>query len=481
MSGGEALDLALGLLRAPARRGLLVTRPLPTGMTTLLEVAGGSARAARDASAATGATPEELLEASRFFVQQVLFHESANAYRILGARPDAPQPQLASHHRLLQRWLHPDRDGGLAWDSAFSARVNEAWSRLRSPQARREYDAQLAARGPATASHAPAAPGADRGPVARVPAHRSPPPASTVPVAGHRVPLSESAVRSVRGPFAVLAVTLACLALLWLARQGAAPPALDLDSRPTAAAERSATEPDPATRGAEPPAPDAPDAHPAPIAARQSVQAEPLAATVGETGTELPANSPQPVAHPADLPHAADARDADDPAVAAYEGAEAVRDEVPANDEANIRSPAHAAIEPAPAVVSSLLQDSPIPQTTPTLDPLQLFQQAEATLAQAASYLASDGSRVPPVWNDFPTEVAAAEARARLVQRLADAQPVPIQLVQPRWRMGDQRAGVEAGYRVASLRGDEEGRLHVEMTRREQRWLITHLALEPTP
>ena len=60
MSGGEALDLALGLLRAPARRTHLAARPLPTGMTTLLEVAGGSESAAQAASAATGGSQAHL-------------------------------------------------------------------------------------------------------------------------------------------------------------------------------------------------------------------------------------------------------------------------------------------------------------------------------------------------------------------------------------------------------------------------------------
>src|SRR5690606_6622557 len=239
MSGGEALDLALGLLRAPARRGVLVARPLPTGMTTLLEVAGGSTRAANTASEATGATPEELLEASRFFVQQVLFHEGANAYRILGARPDAPQSQLLHHHRLLQRWLHPDRDGGQAWDSAFSARVNEAWTRVRTPHARRAYDAELAAQGPMAALR-PSEPDAAGDPAALVPTRRVPPP-------------PPSPARSIAGPLAVIAVTAACLGLLWLAQHRDTPAPDPAPGRPYAA---DAPQPQTPTANPTPPIPD---------------------------------------------------------------------------------------------------------------------------------------------------------------------------------------------------------------------------------
>lgn len=207
MSGGEALDLALGLLRAPSRRELLAARPLPEGMTTLLEVAGGSSSAARAAATATGASPPELREAARFFVQQVLFHEGANAYRVLGADPSASQSTLSRHHRLLQRWLHPDRDGGDAWDSAFSARVNEAWARVRTEQARRAYDAELP--GLAAKPH----PGTETE-VAPTPIHSLAPLVSRRGLAAPPNPAGRLA-----GPLAVLAAVLLCIWLAWLLYQ----------------------------------------------------------------------------------------------------------------------------------------------------------------------------------------------------------------------------------------------------------------------
>src|SRR5690554_279730 len=219
MSGGEALDLALGLLRAPARRTHLAARPLPTGMTTLLEVAGGSESAAQAASAATGGSPAELLEASRFFVQQILFTDDASAYRVLGAGPDAPQSTLQAHHRHLQRWLHPDRDGGEAWDSAFSARVNDAWNQLRTPKARRAYDqsrpGHAAPRAPTTATAATATAEWPARPAASASSWHPP---SAIALAEEPLP-RPNRLRRFAGPLAVLVLGLACVWLLWMEQQ----------------------------------------------------------------------------------------------------------------------------------------------------------------------------------------------------------------------------------------------------------------------
>ena len=229
MAGGEALVLALGLLRAPSRRTQLAARPLPTGMTTLLEVAGGSHSAANAAAQSTGATPAELLEASRFFVQQVLFTEGATAYRVLGASQDAEQSTLVTHHRLLQRWLHPDRSNGEAWDSAYSAQVNEAWSRLRTPRIRQAYDDALIALG-LTDFESPTSQNSP--PVGRGYAPDASDPKSTA-IAGSRSSSGVGGVaptygnddfkskrfRTFFGPAAVVAVGAVCIALLWMVQQ----------------------------------------------------------------------------------------------------------------------------------------------------------------------------------------------------------------------------------------------------------------------
>ena len=85
-----------------------------------------------------------LLEASRFYLEQVLFADpDADAYRVLGLAPDVPHETIRIHQRWLQRWLHPDRaQAGDA--SVFATRVNQAFAQLRSPESRHAYDVRLA-------------------------------------------------------------------------------------------------------------------------------------------------------------------------------------------------------------------------------------------------------------------------------------------------------------------------------------------------
>lgn len=140
---GDALDWAVALARAPGERHALRQRPLPDGMDTVLQVAGGSHAAAIDEAAAhAGMAPAEVVEAARFYLREMLFFPDADAYRVLGLAADASDEQVKHHHRLLQQWLHPDRPTS-DWDAAFAARVNAAWSQLRTPARREAYAATL--------------------------------------------------------------------------------------------------------------------------------------------------------------------------------------------------------------------------------------------------------------------------------------------------------------------------------------------------
>src|SRR5690606_2486795 len=180
-NAGEALELAMGLLRAPAHRSALRARPLPQGVGKVLAIASGSADALDRAARHTGHDRAGLHGASRFLVQQVLLAEGADAYRVLGAERRAAHATLRDHHRHLLRWLHPDRTGpGSQWDSALSSRVNQAWNHLRTDAARTQYDAATRisppAASPAGASPAGAATAATRAPVGAATAAMSPTP-----------------------------------------------------------------------------------------------------------------------------------------------------------------------------------------------------------------------------------------------------------------------------------------------------------------
>ena len=142
--GGDALELALALRAAPAHARMLRSRELPAAMATLLELAAGRRETVDACARRTGESPRVLVEAAILFIQQVLFDERSDHYRVLGVRADAPVETIHEHHRWLMRWLHPDRAGD-RWETVYSDRVNAAWNVLRSPERRQHYDAERAA------------------------------------------------------------------------------------------------------------------------------------------------------------------------------------------------------------------------------------------------------------------------------------------------------------------------------------------------
>lgn len=137
--GSEALALALALYRAPNQRHALRTMALPHDIGLVLQLASAPQPLLHNTANEVGETEGTIVEASRFYLQQALFQPDANAYRLLGLLEDATPERIREHHRLLQRWLHPDRRGE-DWEALFAMRVNWAWAHLRSEAARHAYD-----------------------------------------------------------------------------------------------------------------------------------------------------------------------------------------------------------------------------------------------------------------------------------------------------------------------------------------------------
>lgn len=139
----SALDCSLALARSPRLASALRARALPDDIGVVLDVAAGGGRAIEAGCLATGADAAELQEAARFYVQQVLLHPDADAYRVLGLTDDATTREIKRHYLTLQRWLHPDRVQGP--EAAYATRVNQAWNELRHPGRRARYDARRSA------------------------------------------------------------------------------------------------------------------------------------------------------------------------------------------------------------------------------------------------------------------------------------------------------------------------------------------------
>ena len=125
MAGARAIDTALDLARMPALAMSAGTPPLPDDVLEVLRIAAASPEACHEAEQRTGMAGPVLVEAARFYLQQILFHPDADAYRVLGLASGAPREVARQHMGWLLQWLHPDHNDGL--DAVFANRVLEAW------------------------------------------------------------------------------------------------------------------------------------------------------------------------------------------------------------------------------------------------------------------------------------------------------------------------------------------------------------------
>jgi len=125
MARQRAVDLALDLARMPAFASSMAASPLPVDVLEVIRIAAESPDACRAAALATGQPEPVLVEAARFYVQQILFRPEADCYRVLGIRPDDSRELARVHMRWLLQWLHPDRNDG--WDAIYAKRIVKAW------------------------------------------------------------------------------------------------------------------------------------------------------------------------------------------------------------------------------------------------------------------------------------------------------------------------------------------------------------------
>ena len=138
----QALDQALGALRAPALFLRLRARPLPDDVLLLLKIVAGESHSRDLACANSGETVDVVAEAATQYIQQVMFYPGSDSHRLLGVSAAADGSQIKEHHRWLVRWLHPDRNTE-QWDAVYADRVNKAWQDLRTPERRQDYVSRL--------------------------------------------------------------------------------------------------------------------------------------------------------------------------------------------------------------------------------------------------------------------------------------------------------------------------------------------------
>jgi hypothetical protein len=126
MAQPHVIELALDLARMPALARSSVVPPLPPNIIELMRIAAASPGSCQAAIAQTGEPARVVIEAARFYLQQVLFRPDADCYRILGIQPAASRATARDHMRWLLEWLHPDRNNN-SWDAVYAERVLKAW------------------------------------------------------------------------------------------------------------------------------------------------------------------------------------------------------------------------------------------------------------------------------------------------------------------------------------------------------------------
>lgn len=485
-SASQVLDTALALRQSPGERFRLLGQPLPPGITQIVEIVSGAPQALRDAALELGEPDAVVLEAARFYLEQMLFASpDADAYRILGVSPKAEHELIRLHHRLLQRWLHPDR--ALAGDaSIFATRVNQAWSRLRTPALRAEYDSRL-----------------DK---TRAASQGTPPPAGP-----YRWDYEEpqSLQRYGRRSRWLFAAALACslvLAVL-IARhdddaesmaaweeapltfgehgaQAAPHPGGELDVPGDALGSHTDV---PARAGMKPSAvvPPEPAAEPvrtavvrlrAPVAARP-----PLETRVQWPTTTDRARVPRP---PSSIQSAHETVDA--ARSSGEDRAMVLTNRVSAPVAPSPIAAGIAAVSPRAPVappmliataVSAVLPPPGAPMKAgPDGDPavlLERMHQAEQRVAQVAAYLAATPGAAP-LWNDVRTQVDADRLKRHLAVRLGGT----LQLLTPSWQLRPSDANYSGIYRCERC-VDDQVRLDVQLVWREGFWLVRGVHLEP--
>ena len=134
MAQQHVIDLALDLARMPALARTSVVPALPPNIIELMRIAAASPEACEAAVAKTGEPAPVVIEAARFYLQQVLFRPDADCYRILGIEPAASRATARSHMRWLLQWLHPDRNNN-SWDAVYAERVLRAWREVSATDA----------------------------------------------------------------------------------------------------------------------------------------------------------------------------------------------------------------------------------------------------------------------------------------------------------------------------------------------------------
>lgn len=123
-----AIDHALLLQKQPGLATAFRQAVLPDGMAVLIRLASDEGGRRKDLAQMLELDESVLQSAAAEYLLAVCLYPDSSAIRTLGLNPSAELGAAKEHHRLLLKWLHPDRNPD---NQQFAERVNQAWSALK--------------------------------------------------------------------------------------------------------------------------------------------------------------------------------------------------------------------------------------------------------------------------------------------------------------------------------------------------------------
>ncbi len=149
----QALRAALRLAHQPSLARKYRREPLPPDVLGLIRIAG---RSNRDRDRTTDAIEPEATVSRAvaiFYLEQVLWTEPRDPFRVLGLRPGAAEEEVIENAHWLMEWLHP-YIGANCRETEFADRVLEAWAALNAKPEEASGEEGLSVESPEATHHA---------------------------------------------------------------------------------------------------------------------------------------------------------------------------------------------------------------------------------------------------------------------------------------------------------------------------------------
>lgn len=124
-----ALEQVFHLQGNPQSLHAMQHAPLPDGMASLMRLvsdAGGLLQEVADSQAIPAAQLQTYIAE---YLLAVCLYPHSSPLRVLGLNDSKNSALAKEHHRLLLKWLHPDRN---PHNKQYAERVNQAWTQLKN-------------------------------------------------------------------------------------------------------------------------------------------------------------------------------------------------------------------------------------------------------------------------------------------------------------------------------------------------------------